>query len=169
VENSKINMNFLKKLFNKSKIQTGANNSILRQKAKEVEKITPAVLDIVKKITEIIGENRYQTPGLINIGLAASQISQSLRIIAFREWPAQNIIVLINPRITRQSKNRIVMEESCLSLPGIVVLVERAARTTVQGLDINGRKIEIRAKGFLARMIQHEIDHLDGILITDYA
>jgi len=101
------------------------------------------------------------------IGLAAPQIGQLLRIIVVKPNPKEKTLILINPEIKKFSRKKDVMAEGCLSLPNIEAPVERAVKITVQALDLNGRKIKIKAKGLSARVIQHEVDHLEGILIVD--
>lgn len=162
-------MGFLKRILSKTEIETGLKNQVLRQKAKPVKKITPAVLKIIGKMVKIVRENKYAEPGFINVGLAAPQIGHSLQIIVFKKWPQSDIMVLINPQIIWQTKNKMIMQESCLSLPQTTVSVKRSTRVTVQGLKPNGQMTEIRAKGFLARILQHELDHLNAVLISDRA
>lgn len=140
-------------------IQTGTNNPILRKKAKEVKKITPEIKRLILDMTETMGK----APG---IGLAAPQVGRLLRLIAAK--PNHKIIVLINPQIKKFSRKKEIMEEGCLSLPNQSYLpIERAYKIKVKGLNAEGKKIKIKANGLLARIIQHEIDHLDGILIVD--
>ncbi len=144
------------------KIEQGANNQILRKKADKVKEITPEikrlVLDMVKTI-----ENDSNS-----IGLAAPQIGHSLRIIIVRPSLNEKPLVLINPEIKRKSFLKETVEEGCLSLPEFSVLVKRHKSITVEALNIDGQLMRIKTKGLLARIIQHEIDHLDGILICDY-
>jgi peptide deformylase len=142
------------------KIQTGQNNPLLRQKAKEVKEITADIKQLVLDMIETVEAND-------GVGLAAPQVGQSLQIIVVKLEIDKEDLVLINPQIKKTSRRKEVMEEGCLSLPNITVPVERPVRITVQGLDINGQLVKIKAKDILARVIQHEIDHLDGILICD--
>jgi len=101
------------------------------------------------------------------LGLAAPQIGQWFRIIIAQPNPEEEPLVLINPQIEKTSRRKETMEEGCLSLHGISGLVERPTKIVLEAIDINGQIIKIKAKGLLARIIQHEIDHLDGILIVD--
>jgi peptide deformylase len=141
-------------------IEKGTNNPILRQKAKKVKQITTDIKQLVLDMIETLKANN-------GAGLAAPQIGQPLRIIVAKPDENKEALVLINPQIIKTSRKKEIMEEGCLSLPDISVPVKRAAKITVQGLDINGQTVKIKAKGILARVIQHEIDHLDGILIID--
>jgi peptide deformylase len=143
-------------------IQIGQNNSILRKKAKQVKEITASIKQLALDMTETMEVKD-------GIGLAAPQVGQLLRIIVVKPEPNQETFILINPEIKKISRKKDVMEEGCLSLPNIVVPVERAIKITVQAFNLNGKKIKIKAKGLLARAIQHEVDHLEGILIVDKA
>jgi peptide deformylase len=142
------------------KIQTGQNNPILRQKSKEVKEINAEIKQLILDMIETLEAND-------GLGLAAPQVSQLWRIIIAKPEPNKEALVLINPQIKKTSRKKEIMEEGCLSLPNISVLVERPVKITVQALDINGQPVKIKANGLLARIIQHEIDHLDGILIVD--
>jgi len=141
-------------------IQKNKNNPILRQKAKKVNKIDAEIKQLILDMIETLEANN-------GIGLAAPQINQLLQIIIAKPEPDKEALVLINPQIKKTSRKKEVMEEGCLSLPDISIPIERPVKITVQGLDINGQLIKIKAKGLLARIIQHEIDHLSGILIVD--
>jgi len=140
-------------------IQTGQDNHILRQKAKEVNEINPQIKGLISDMIETLEANN-------GFGLAAPQVGQLLQIIVAKPEPEKEALVLINPQIKKFSRKKEIMTEGCLSLPDMAVPVERPVKITVQGLDINGQPNKIKAKGLLARIIQHEIDHLNGILIT---
>ena len=142
------------------KIETGANNSFLRQKAKQVKEITADIKQLALDMIETMETNN-------GLGLAACQVGQLLQIIIAKPEPNKEALVLINPQIKKTSRKKDVMEEGCLSLPNISLSVERAVKIIVQGLDINGQLVKIKAKGLLARAIQHEVDHLAGVLIVD--
>jgi len=141
-------------------IQKGQDNPILRQKAKEVKEITAEIKQLALDMIETLGANN-------GLGLAAPQVGQLLQIIIAKPEPDKEALVLINPQIKKTSRKKEVIEEGCLSLPDISIPVERPNKITVQGLNIDGQLIKIKAKGLLARIIQHEIDHLSGILIVD--
>lgn len=99
------------------------------------------------------------------IGLAAPQVGVNKRVILVKLWREE--YVLINPRLTSASREKEMGEEGCLSLPGVFLNLERSKKVRVKAQDQNGKKIKIKAKGLLARVLQHEIDHLEGILIKD--
>lgn len=142
------------------KILTGKNNPILRKKARDIPK--EKIKDYVKLAEEMI--NLMQQAG--GIGLAAPQIGILVKLIVI---DAPSPLVLFNPRLTWQSKTTSILEEGCLSLPGIYGLVKRPEKIRVKALNIKGEKISLKADGLLSHVIQHEIDHLNGILFIDKA
>ncbi|HHU82226.1 MAG TPA: peptide deformylase [Firmicutes bacterium] len=131
---------------------------VLRKKARPVEKITKKT----RRILEDMAETMYASNG---VGLAAPQIGISERLITVDT--GDGLLFLINPElVTTAGQERDV--EGCLSIPGQSGYVTRAARVVVEGLDPEGRRKKIEAEGLLSRALQHEIDHLDGILYTDH-
>lgn len=102
------------------------------------------------------------------VGLAAPQIGSSLRVCVVYYPQDDPPYGLINPKIVWSSKGTSVLEEGCLSIPGETAHVSRPVKVRVQALDESGRTVEIAATDFLAKVLQHEIDHLNGILITDH-
>jgi peptide deformylase len=141
-------------------IETGQSNPILRQKAEEIKQINAQIKQLALDMVETLEAHQ-------GLGLAAPQVNQSLRLIVVKPEPGRKALILINPKIKKASRRKTIMQEGCLSLPDVFVAVERSEKITVEALDINGQTIKIKAKGLLARVIQHEIDHLDGILIVD--
>jgi len=132
---------------------------ILRQKSIMVKNINAGVLRVLDNMRDTL----YAADG---VGLAAPQIGISKRIIIVD--PGDNLIEIINPQIT-YSEGEQNGSEGCLSVPGKVGWLKRAQKVIVKGLNPRGENIEIEAIDFLARIIQHEIDHLDGILFPDKA
>ena len=130
----------------------------LREKALPVKEITPEILNLIKDMAETM----YTTSG---VGLAASQVGILKRIILVDE-EEDGLIVLINPMIIK-SEGEVVEEEGCLSVPDIYSQVKRSSKVTIKALNENGDLIEITKEGLTARALQHEIDHLDGILFID--
>lgn len=134
----------------------------LRQKAAPVEAITPEILALVEDMKETM----YAAPG---VGLAAPQIGVSLRLFivdtAGDDEPSQ-LRVFINPEIVK-TEGKTVWEEGCLSFPGVHEEIERAAKVTVRAMDEQGEPFEISADELLGVAIQHESDHLDGVLMID--
>lgn len=133
----------------------------LRQKSKEValEQI-PSLLPFIQEMILIMSQND-------GVGLAAPQIGVAKRIIVISANVGPR--AMINPKIRKKSLLKEIDEEGCLSVPGVQGLVKRHKSIVVEAFAENGEKINFTAKGLLARIIQHEIDHLDGILFIDKA
>lgn len=134
---------------------------MLRKKAASVE--NPKSPEIQKLIQDMLMTMKEAK----GIGLAAPQIGHSLRIFAVNI--GDKIYVFINPEIKDISKDKIPFEEGCLSIQKTWGAVTRSKKLTIKALNENGKPIKIRAKGLLARVIQHEIDHLNGALFIDKA
>lgn len=133
----------------------------LRTVAKPVEVFDDSVRSLVKDMAETM----YAAPG---IGLAATQIDVHQRVIVIDITPDKSDLkVIINPQLS-ELKGETVIEEGCLSVPGVYDNVQRAERVHLKALDENGQAYEIEAEGLLAVCIQHEIDHLDGKVFVDY-
>lgn len=139
-------------------------NPFLRQKAKGVEKIDNKILKIANEMLETLEKNPRR-----GVGLAAPQVGLSLRIILAKDGQRENSVVhaLINPEIIKKSAEVEIDYEGCLSLPDTYAQVERSIKVVVKALNKNGQKVTLKASDLFARVLQHEIDHLDGILITD--
>ena len=139
-------------------------NPILRKKSEPLEQVT----DDTRKLLDDMLETMYTAPG---IGLAAVQIGILKRVIVIdvsKKEEKKNPIFLINPEIIFQSKETSIYEEGCLSLPGYFAEIERPAKCKIKYIDYNGKKAELEAEGLLSTCVQHEIDHLNGILFIDY-
>ena len=139
-------------------------NPILRQKSQPVDKVD----DLTRKLMDDMLETMYLAPG---IGLAAIQIGVPKRIIVLdisKDPEKKEPMYFVNPVIVSTSKNNITYEEGCLSVPGQFAEIDRPDRCHVKYLDYNGNYKELKLKGLLATCIQHEIDHLEGILFIDY-
>jgi len=137
---------------------------LLRQVSKPFERVDDALL----KLADDMLETMYDAPG---IGLAGIQIGVARRILVVdvsREEDEKNSIVVINPEIIRSSDERSVYEEGCLSIPEYYAEVERPASVTVKHIGRDGKEHVIEADGLLATCLQHEIDHLDGVLFIDH-
>jgi peptide deformylase len=135
----------------------------LRQKAAPVVEITAEI----RRLIDDMAETMYAAPG---VGLAATQIGETPRVflvdVAAEDEPS-NLIVFVNPEITRTEGEQ-TGPEGCLSFPGITEEVRRAGSVTVRALDRDGKPFELAADGLLAVAIQHENDHLDGVLMIDH-
>ena len=137
---------------------------ILRKKCEPLEKVD----EETKKLMDDMLETMYTAPG---IGLAAIQVGILKRLVVIdisKEEEKKKPIFLINPQIIHQSNNTSVYEEGCLSLPGQFAEIERPAECTIKYIDYNGKEKELKSDGLLATCIQHEVDHLNGILFIDY-
>ena len=137
---------------------------ILRKKSQKLETVD----DELRRLMDEMLETMYEAPG---IGLAAVQVGILKRIVVIdvsKKDQEKKPIHLINPEITFKSKKTSVYEEGCLSLPGHFAEIERPSECHVNYLDYNGREKELKADGLLATCLQHEIDHLNGILFIDY-
>lgn len=134
-------------------------SEILRQKAREVPKITPQV----ERLLDNLAETMYAANG---VGLAAPQIGVPKRVIVVDA--GSGLIELVNPVLVKADGEEIGVE-GCLSIPGVEGEVPRAVRVEVEGWDRAGRIKRVVGEGLLARALQHEIDHLDGILFIDRA
>ena len=130
---------------------------VLRKKAARVERVTPEMQSFIAEMQSIMREAN-------GVGLAAPQLGISLRIVVIEVDDEQT--VLINPQITREDGQQ-TGAEGCLSLPGLHGEVTRAQRVTVTALNARGKKITLSGDGLWARAVQHELDHLDGILFID--
>ncbi len=144
----------------KREIVTGENTPVLRAKAKPVAKVTKEVQELLKDMAEtcIMADGQ---------GLAAPQIGVSERVIV--AVLNDRLVGLVNPEITWRSGEMVRDEEGCLSLPHEYVMVQRDKAIGVKFLDVNGKQQELRLSDMNARVIQHEVDHLDGVLIVDYS
>ncbi|MBA7581728.1 peptide deformylase [Candidatus Atribacteria bacterium 1244-E10-H5-B2] len=133
------------------------NPSCLK-KVRPVEEVTPEILNLIKDMAETM----YTASG---VGLAALQVGVQKRIILV-DGEEDGLIVLINPMIIK-SEGEVAAEEGCLSFPNIYSQVKRSSNVTIKALNENGDPVEITKEGLTARALQHEIDHLDGILFID--
>lgn len=143
---------------------------IIKEPNELLHKITSPVDNINSKIKKLISEMKKTMVENNGIGIAANQVGIDLAIFVIDEKLAvENRVpqTYINPEIKPYSKIKDVLEEGCLSLPGIWVRVGRLKKVKVKALDEKGNKIRFIAKGLLARVLQHEYDHLQGVLIKD--
>ncbi len=138
-------------------------DAVLRQQSREITEIDAEL----HKLIDDMAETMYAAPGL---GLAAPQVGWLHRLIVFdvahRDGGARDLKVIINPCIT-ETEGELTHEEGCLSVADFSAEVRRHARVTVKGLDRKGKPIAITGEGLLAVVLQHEVDHLDGVLFID--
>lgn len=136
-----------------------APDPVLRQKSKRVRSIDGSIRKLISSMLETM----HSASG---VGLAASQVGVPLRVIVIG-IPGEEDIALVNPRLVRRKGERLI-NEGCLSIPGYIGEIKRAESVTVKGRDPNGKEIRIKADGLLAQALEHEIDHLNGVLYIDY-
>ncbi len=131
---------------------------VLRKKAKDIQEITPAILRLLEDMAETMDAAN-------GVGLAAPQVGIAKRIVLVKIGENE-LLELINPVILKQSGDEVDVE-GCLSFPGLYGEVARATEVAVEALDRQGKKKTIKGTGLLARALQHEIDHLEGVLFVD--
>lgn len=133
-------------------------DKVLKKKSEEIKEITQEIKEIVLDMIETMEKNE-------GVGLAAPQVGILKRIIAVQTETGPK--VFINPKILKKSAEKIIDEEGCLSVPGIRLKIKRAKSAEVKAIDEGGKEVLVKAEGLLARVFQHEIDHLDGKLFID--
>ncbi len=131
---------------------------ILRKKCEGVKEVTEEIKNLGWDMVETMEENE-------GIGLAAPQVGELKRVIIVQMEKGPE--VFINPKILKKTRETEIMEEGCLSFPGLFLKIKRAKGVEIEALDGAGEKVKIKAEGLPARIFQHEIDHLDGILFID--
>jgi peptide deformylase len=138
-------------------------HEVLRSPARKVERID----DSIKQLVRDMAETMYAAPG---VGLAAPQVGEPLQVIVMdvtpQEEPQKNLIALVNPEIVA-AEGEVESKEGCLSVAEVTCEIKRHAKVRVRGLNLEGRPVEMDAEGLLAIVVQHEVDHLKGMLIFD--
>jgi peptide deformylase len=132
----------------------------LRMKAHDVESFDADLARLVEQLQHLLLDAN-------GLGLAATQLGVLRRVFALRPDPEGESQILVNPRLVEGSDEKVSDEEGCLSLQGVVIPVERHERVTVEAQDAEGKDVRLELEGLPARVAQHELDHLDGILILD--
>ena len=135
---------------------------VLRTEARPVDRFDAALRDEVARMGSLMHD-------ALGIGLAATQVGIPHRVLVYRVEHDSPISALVNPVIEWRSKDKEIADEGCLSLPGVLVEVERPVHVRVVAKDEHGEDLLVEASGLEARVIQHEMDHLDGVLILDRA
>jgi peptide deformylase len=133
---------------------------VLRSRAREVETFDAGLVDEVRRMGQIMHD-------ALGIGLAATQLGVMHRVLVYRVAADAPVAALVNPVLEWTGKAEEPMDEGCLSLPGVLVEVDRPVHVRVRARDEYGEEILVEASGLEARVIQHEMDHLDGVLILD--
>ncbi|MEJ7718431.1 MAG: peptide deformylase [Thermoleophilaceae bacterium] len=135
---------------------------VLKSRATPVDRFDERLSNQVRRMGDLMTD-------ALGVGLAAPQLGVSQRLLVYRAGEGAPVVALANPEVEWASREAEEMEEGCLSIPGITIDVERPVHVRVLGRDETGEDRLIEASGFEARVIQHEIDHLDGVLILDRA
>ncbi len=133
---------------------------VLKSRARPVERFDDALVSEVRRMGQVMHDS-------LGIGLAATQVGVMHRVLVYRVEHDGPIAAVVNPEIEWSSRESEPLDEGCLSLPGVLVEVERPVHVRVRGRDERGDGLLIEASGLEARVLQHEIDHLDGVLILD--
>ena len=133
---------------------------VLKSRATEVDRFDDSLRGQVSRMAAIMSDSQ-------GVGLAAPQLGISQRVLVYRVGPDAPVIGLINPELEWSSREEETLEEGCLSIPGVAVDVERPVYVRVRARDEEGDERLVEASGLEARVIQHELDHLDGVLILD--
>jgi peptide deformylase len=133
---------------------------VLRTKARPIERFDDALREEIERMGALMDD-------ALGVGLAATQVGVVHRLLVYRVMQGGPLAALINPEVEWSGRETEAMEEGCLSLPGVLVEVDRPLHVRVRALNEYGEPIKIEASGLEARVIQHEMDHLDGVLILD--
>lgn len=133
---------------------------VLRTRARPIDRFDGALHSEIERMGELMSD-------ALGVGLAATQVGVLHRLLVYRVQQQSPVVALINPEIEWRSGDQEIAEEGCLSLPAVLVEVERPVFVRVRAQNEDGEKLVIEASGLEARVIQHEIDHLDGVLILD--
>ena len=143
-------------------------NDVLRRKARKVTDFGPELQSLIDDMIETM----RAAPG---VGLAAPQVNVSQRVIVVEfgdeldEEVAPELYIVVNPRIKRPAREMVLGQEGCLSIPDLVGDVQRSTSATIQGQNRRGHNIKIKTEGWLTRIFQHEVDHINGVLFIDKA
>jgi peptide deformylase len=137
------------------------DNPVLHQKAKKVKNIDSSIQKLINDMIDTM----YEIDG---VGLAAPQVGVPLQVVVFQLPDDEDVTVLINPEIVKGSEESEMMSEGCLSLPGYRGEVKRLTSVTVKGRNRQGKLIRIKGEGLLAQVLQHEIDHINGVVFIDH-
>jgi len=135
-------------------------DAVLRMRANEIEQFDDDLARLADKMAHLMRDAH-------GVGLAATQVGVLQRLFVFQARDEEDVTAIVNPEITKRSKGVAVADEGCLSLQGVLVPVERAVDVTVEGQDLTGAPLRLELDEMDARVVQHEIDHLDGVLMLE--
>ncbi len=135
-------------------------DAVLRMSARPVEQFNDDLARLADKMAHLMRDAH-------GVGLAATQVGVLQRLFVFQVADEEDVTAIVNPEITKRSRSVTVEDEGCLSLQGVLVPVERAVDVTIEGQDLEGAPLRIELDKMDARVVQHELDHLDGVLILE--
>lgn len=135
-------------------------DAVLRMQAREVERFDDDLVRLADRMGHLMHDAR-------GVGLAATQVGVLQRLFVFQPAEAEDMTAIVNPEITRRAEETEVADEGCLSLQGVLVPVERAVGVTIEGQDLRGEPLRLELEEMDARVVQHELDHLDGVLMLE--
>jgi len=133
---------------------------VLRMRAHEVEEFDDDLRQLAERMTGLMGE-------AAGVGLAANQVGVLRRMFVFQPTVEDEPRAMVNPEIVERSDETVLDDEGCLSMQGVLVPVDRTLRVTIEARDLDGEEVRLELEGMSARVVQHELDHLDGTLIID--
>jgi len=135
-------------------------DAVLRMRAREVETFDDDLARLAEKMGRLMRDAR-------GVGLAATQVGVLQRLFVFQRADDDDVTTIVNPEIAKRSRSTDVADEGCLSLQGVLVPVERAVEVTIEGQDLAGTPLKLELEEMDARVVQHELDHLDGVLMLE--
>ena len=135
-------------------------DAVLRMRARDVEQFDDDLARLAEKMGHLMRDAR-------GVGLAATQVGVLQRLFVFQLADDEDVTTIVNPEITKRSRSPETADEGCLSLQGVLVPVERALEVTIEGQDVTGAPLKLELEDMDARVVQHELDHLDGVLMLE--
>ena len=135
-------------------------DAVLRMRAREVERFDDDLVRLADRMAHLMHDAR-------GVGLAATQVGVLQRLFVFQPAGDEDVTAIVNPEITERTEETEVADEGCLSLQGVLVPVERAVAVTIEGQDLRGEPLRLELEEMDARVVQHELDHLDGVLMLE--
>jgi len=135
-------------------------DKVLKMRAREVERFDDDLARLAEKMSRLMHDAR-------GVGLAATQVGVLQRLFVCQLAGDDEVTTIVNPEITKRSRSTEIADEGCLSLQGVLVAVERSAEVTIEGQDVSGAPLKLELEEMDARVVQHELDHLDGVLMLE--
>ena len=135
-------------------------DAVLRMRAREIDRFDDDLLRLADRMAHLMHDAR-------GVGLAATQVGVLQRLFVFQPAEAGEVTAIVNPEITDRTEETEVADEGCLSLQGVLVPVERGSEVTIEGTDVTGAPFKLELEEMDARVVQHELDHLDGVLMLE--